>query len=211
MPANRTLTSRSVRGNRPISFDERLKEISMFFAGKDEIHKTLRRLMKRLEKASIEYAVMGAMAVNAHGYNRTTNDVDILLTPEGFEEFKKKFVERSYRSTSRPRRFADMANDVQIDVLLSGLYPGSGKPGPIAFPHPATAIHIDDKPVLELSVLIQLKLAARRYKDFADVVELIRVHNLDESYLRHLHPSVHRDFIECLEEKRREDEYEARQ
>ena len=55
------------------------------------------------------------------------------------------------------------------------------------------------------------KLAARRYSDFGDVVFLIRVHNLDESFLEKLHPSVHKDFVECLEEKRREDEYEARE
>ena len=54
-------------------------------------------------------------------------------------------------------------------------------------------------------------MAARRWRDFADVVELIRVHNLDETYLEKIHPAVHRDFIECLEEKRREEEYEARQ
>ena len=59
--------------------------------------------------------------------------------------------------------------------------------------------------------LIQLKLAARRHQDFADVVNLIRVHNLDESYQEKLHPSLHRDYVECLEEKRREDEYESRE
>jgi hypothetical protein len=55
-----------------------------------------------------------------------------------------------------------------------------------------------------------LKLAARRWRDFADVVELIRFNDLDESFLSRVHPSVHKDFIECLEEKRREDEYDAR-
>ena len=59
--------------------------------------------------------------------------------------------------------------------------------------------------------MIQLKLAARRYYDFGDVVFLIQTHNLDESFLEQLHPSVHQDFIECLEEKRREDEYLARE
>jgi hypothetical protein len=34
---------------------------------------------------------------------------------------------------------------------------------------------------------------------------------LDESFQEQLHSSVRGDFIECLEEKRREDEYEARQ
>ena len=64
---------------------------------------------------------------------------------------------------------------------------------------------------INLETLIQLKLAARRHQDFADVVNLIRVHNLDESYQAKLHPSLHRDYIECLEEKRREDEYESRE
>ncbi|HYT89313.1 MAG TPA: hypothetical protein VEL76_11460, partial [Gemmataceae bacterium] len=61
----------------------------------------------------------------------------------------------------------------------------------------------------ELVTLIQLKLAAGRYQDFADVVNLIRAHELDESFQEKLHSSVRRDYIECLEEKRREDEYEA--
>jgi hypothetical protein len=42
-------------------------------------------------------------------------------------------------------------------------------------------------------------------------VNLIRVHNLDESYIDQLHLAVRQDFIECLEEKRREDEYIARE
>jgi hypothetical protein len=41
-------------------------------------------------------------------------------------------------------------------------------------------------------------------------VELIRFNELAESFRDQLHPSVRSDFIECLEEKRREDEYEAR-
>jgi energy-converting hydrogenase A subunit M len=64
---------------------------------------------------------------------------------------------------------------------------------------------------VDRATLIQLKLAARGHQDFADVVNLIRAHNLDESFLANLHPAVHQDFIECLEEKQHEDEYEARQ
>jgi hypothetical protein len=60
-------------------------------------------------------------------------------------------------------------------------------------------------------MLVQLKLADRRYKDFGDVVDLIRTHRLDESFAENLAPSVRGDYIECLEEQRREDVYEARQ
>jgi hypothetical protein len=64
--------------------------------------------------------------------------------------------------------------------------------------------------VLTLPQLIQLKLAARRHGDFYDVELLIAAHNLDESFLPQLHPAVRKDFIECLEERRRQEEYEAR-
>ena len=100
----------------------------------------------------------------------------------------------------------------RFDILVTGLFPGTGKPGPIPYPDPAAVSETIEKiRVVDLPTLIQLKLAARRYQDFADVVNLIRVQNLDGSFQTKLHPAVHRDYIECLEEKRREEEYEARQ
>ena len=196
----------------PFNFLRRLREISLFFQGKDEVHKSLRRITRRLERAGIPYAVVGGMAVNAHKYKRTTADVDLLLTREGLDEFVKRFVTKNYlRKPERMRRFVDRANDVGVDILVTGLYPGSGKPGPIVYPDPTKVGEtINTVQVVNLVTLIQLKLAARRHRDFSDVVELIRFNNLDEAYLGNLDPSLRSDYIECLEEKRREDEYEAR-
>jgi hypothetical protein len=198
---------------RPFNFLERLKEIDMFFEGRGREHKTMRRLVQNLEKANIPYAIMGAMAVNAHHYERTTNDVDILLTPQGFFEFRRRFVPRSYDPVEgRPRRFLDRRCQVTFDILVTGHFPGSGKPGPIAFPDPIEVRESrQSMQVVNLPTLIELKLAARRPRDFGDVVALIQFNHLDESFRDKLHPSVRQDFIECLEEKRREDEYEARQ
>ncbi len=183
----------------------------MFFQGRDEVHKTMRRLVKRLEKANIPYAVIGGMAVNAHGHRRTTGDLDVLLTAEGFALFREKFVPKNYETVpKRARRFVDQKNAIIVDILVTGLFPGNGKPGPIAFPDPTEVSEtVNEIKVANLVTLLQLKLAARRYQDFADVVNLIKVHDLDESFQDRLHPSLHRDYIECLEEKRREDEYEA--
>jgi hypothetical protein len=204
---------RTAASCRTFDFNKRLREIDMFFQGTDPVHQTMNRVVHDLEGAGIAYAVAGAMAVNAHRHRRTTDDVDFLLTPAGFAEFIRRFVPAKYdRLPKRERRFKDLANGTTFDILLTGKYPGTGQPGPIAFPDPETVSEtIDGIRVLNLPTLIQLKLAARRYYDFGDVVHLIRVHNLDESYLEKLHPSLHRDFIECLEEKRREDEYEARE
>lgn len=185
----------------------------MFFQGKDQVHQTLRRIVKRLGKAKIPYAVMGGMALAAHRYRRATADVDILLTPEGLEEFRRRFVTKNYDLTpGRSRRFVDRTNGVTIDILVTGRFPGTGKPGPIAFPNPERVGEpIDDIRYVNLATLIELKLAARRYKDFGDVVDLIRNNDLAESFADQLHPSVRGDYIECLEEKRRDDEYEARE
>jgi hypothetical protein len=195
------------------SFWQQLRELDMFFQGKDPVHQTMRRVAKRLERKNIPYAVVGGMAVFIHEHRRATNDVDILLTPEGFEAFRRQFVPRNYGTVpGRSRRFVDRTSKIILDILVTGKFPGSGKPGPIAYPDPDTVAEVIDKVrVVDLLTLIQLKLAARRYQDFADVVHLIAAHHLDESFADRLHPSVHRDYIECLEEKRREDEYEARE
>jgi hypothetical protein len=203
----------SIRSGGPrVRVWQRLKEISMFFERRDKVHQTTRRLVRLLEHAKIPYAIMGAMAVNLHGARRTTDDVGFLLGEEGFDRFLREFVGRHVdRVPGRPRRFVDRKSGVQVDILVTGRFPGSGKPGPIAFPDPAdVSVTIEKTQVVNLPQLIQLKLAARRYYDFGDVVFLIRVHNLDESFAKQLHPSVRPDFMECLEEKRREDEYEAR-
>jgi hypothetical protein len=196
-----------------IDFLKRLKEIDLFFEGRGKEHKTMRRLVQNLDKAGIAYAIVGGMAVNAHGHERTTKDVDVLLTADGFNIFRRRFVPKSYDLVEgHPRRFFDRRNKCMFDILVTGLYPGSGRPGPISYPDPDQVCEIVQKQrVVNLPTLIQLKLAARRHQDFGDVVNLIRVHDLAEKFLKKLHPSVHRDFIECLEEKRRDDEYEKRQ
>lgn len=185
----------------------------MFFNGTDPVHVTMRRVAERLEQAGISFAIIGGMAVNAHGHRRTTGDVDFLVTAEGFDAFLKSPASVDFeRVQGRSRRFLDRATGVTFDLLITGRFPGNGRPGPIAFPDPAAVKQqLGDLPYVDLTTLIQLKLAARRHKDFGDVVELIRTQGLDEVFADKLHPSVRADYIECLEEKRREDEYEARE
>src|SRR5713101_5579062 len=120
---------------KPLGFLEGVKEIDKFFQGRDPVHLSMRRIAKRLEKAGIPYAVVGGMAVFAHRYRRTTDDVDLLLTPDGLSGFRRLFVPTSYDAVpKRPRRFVDRVSNVTLDILVTGRFPGSGKPGPIAYP-----------------------------------------------------------------------------
>lgn len=184
----------------------------MFFQKRDPVHQTMRRTARRLEKAGIPYAIMGAMAVNAHGAERTTSDVDVLLTKDGLDRFRQEFVGKFYDQVpGRSRRFIERKSGIGVAILVTGHYPGRGGARPFAVPHPAEASEvIEQTKVVTLPQLIQLKLAAGRYYDFGDVTFLTRVHDLDESFLKQIHPAVHQHFLACLdearEEKRREEE-----
>ena len=84
------------------------------------------------------------------------------------------------RVPKRALRFKDRQNGVSLDILVTGLFPGNGEPGPIAYPDPITVNQSIDKiSVVKLDTLIELKLAARRYRDFGDVVELIRCNDVE--------------------------------
>src|SRR5215212_8901370 len=67
---------------RPFSFVERLREISMFFDGTDRVHQAMRTVARVFDENRIAYAIIGGMAVNAHGHVRTTGDVDFLVRSE---------------------------------------------------------------------------------------------------------------------------------
>ena len=59
------------------------REGSMHFERESAVHKSLEKIVRRLEHLSIPYAVVGAMAMFFHGFERFTTDVDILVTKEG--------------------------------------------------------------------------------------------------------------------------------
>ena len=51
----------------------------------DPVHLSLRKIAARLSELSIPYAVAGGMALVAHGYDRTTADVDVLVDQAGLD------------------------------------------------------------------------------------------------------------------------------
>jgi len=61
------------------------------------VNEALRRLVSDLEAHRIEYSVIGAVALNQHGYQRFTTDIDLLMSPEGLERFRNELVGRGYR------------------------------------------------------------------------------------------------------------------
>ncbi len=171
--------------------------------GKSDVHLTLERLVDRLVRLEIPYAIVGALSLNAYGYQRTTTDVDVLVRREGLEAFKEVFLGRGYLERfPGSKGLRDTVHNVEIDVLLTGEFPGDGKEKPIAFPDPAErAMRGERFALLPLDTLLELKLASgmtapHRLRDLADVIELIRVRALAEELAESLHPYVREKYLE---------------
>jgi len=171
----------------------------------DPVHQTLTQITRRLSELGIPYAVVGGMALVAHGYLRTTVDVDLLVTPEGLKAIHEKLEGMGYLPPFEgSKNLRDTRTGVRIEFIATGQYPGDGKPKPVAFPDPAAASvaeEIDGVRYVNMPTLIELKLASGmtnpgRLRDLADVQELIRWLKLPKEFADRLSPYVRPRFIE---------------
>jgi hypothetical protein len=183
--------------------DSALQQVAKFFMHTDPVHRSLRAIAARLQELGIPYAVAGGMALVAHGYDRTTVDVDILVTAEGHAKARSQLDGLGYVPVFQgSKNLRDTQTGVRIEFLIAGQFPGDGKPKPIAFPDPAAvAISIDGIDYLGLEKLIELKIASgmtnpARLKDLADVQELIRALKLNAEFAERLDPYVRSKFAE---------------
>jgi hypothetical protein len=173
-----------------------------FFMKKGIVFETMRCLAQRLEAEGIPYAVIGGMALAAHGYVRMTLDVDILLTSEGLAHFREKLVGRGYVASfpGAEKSFRDAETNVKIEFLTAGEFPGDGLPKPVSFPEPeGRTVEEDGVLVINLETLIELKLASglsatHRMRDLADVQDLIIALNLPLELKEKLDKSVRPEY-----------------
>ena len=182
-----------------------IEEVSRFFMRDDAVHRSLRRLTRTLAELGIAHAVVGGMALVAHGYDRTTVDVDVLVTAEGLDRIHRELTGRGYLPPFEgSRNLRDTETGVRIEFLVTGQFPGDGKPKPVAFPPPEVhSVQIDGIAYVTLLKLVELKLASGmtnpgRLKDLADVQELIRTLELDERFAAGLDPFVRDRFVELV-------------
>ena len=175
-----------------------------FFMGQGTLNETLRRIVNDLERHQISYNVIGAVALNQYGYRRFTEDIDLLLTKEGLEKFRRELVGLDYRPgfEGAPKKFRTTQENVPIEIITAGEFPGDGKPKPIQFPDPdESRVEIDGVKTVSLEKLVELKLASgmiapHRLKDLADVQEMIKLKNLSADFAEKLNPFVREKFLE---------------
>ena len=176
------------------------EEASRFFAGKAAVQRAAKKIAQLLDQNGIPYAITGGMALNAYGFKRVTNDVDLLLTQAGRDAFRALHPE--------PTELG-----VRIDIVVTGEYPGDRQPKPVAYPDPATtAIRGEHWAMLPLPLVLELKLASgisapHRLKDLADVLETIRALKLPAELVDQLNPYVqdkYRELWQAAQAKERD-------
>ena len=175
-----------------------------YFMGEGTINKTLARLANDLQQRGIDYMVIGAIALLAHGYPRFTEDIDLVMTSDGLQKFHDELVGLGYTPafSGAKKRLRSTTEGVPIEVMTTGEFPGDGKPKPVSMPRPAEAsIEIDGIRFVTLEKLIELKLASGisasdRLKDLADVQEIIKIKRLDADFALKLDPYVREKYLE---------------
>lgn len=182
-----------------------LSEGSEFFEGKGAVQSALLKITRRLDELGVPYAVAGGMALFFHGVRRFTEDVDILVSREGLKRIHEELEGRGYLPPfTASKNLRDTELGVKIEFLVTGEFPGDGKPKPVVFPEPReVAIEREGIWLLALPALVELKLASGmtqpdRVKDLSDVVELIKVLDLKPEFSERLNPYVRPKYLELV-------------
>jgi len=198
---------------------DRYAEALRYFMGQGSLNNTLAQLTGDLKEHGIDYMVIGAVALLAHGYPRLTEDIDLVLTPEGLEAFHRELIGLGYDPAfpGARKRLRSTSEGITIEVMTTGEYPGDGKPKPVRIPEPSTAsTEINGIQFVTFEKLIELKLASgmtapHRLKDLADVQELIRIRRLQPEFAAQLDPYVRQKFLELYETIKQSPKNEAQE
>ena len=146
------------------------------------------------EEAKLPFFVIGGHAVIAHGYQRTTTDLDVLIRRSDLDAWMKALAKVDYEPVHVQRTFAQFeskAGNIDLDLMLVSDETFQKMAAD------AIMTEIQQTPVSIPSIehLIALKLHAlkqdlrhRRLRDADDVVNLVLQNriNLEESHWREI-------------------------
>jgi len=201
------------------SLSQQLELADQLLAGRDTMlepqdlpgryGRVVRALDQVLGACDCESVVGGGWAVWRHGYvGRVTQDVDIAIPQDRLDDFLKTASVSGFEVLKQPAgrwpKLQHKETGIDVDVLPEGGRPGTpSHPAPTTIPHPSEmGAARGSLKYMSLIRLVELKLAAGRLRDEADVVELARENRdrLDElrQHLNSVHPQYAKRFDELL-------------
>lgn len=160
-----------------------------------------------LQVIRCEAVVGGGWAVWHHGFvARVTQDIDIALPAAFIDEFLRVAAVSGFdvlpMQKDRWPKLIHKETGVKLDILPEGARPGTAaKPAPTTIPAPGTMGAAGwQLTYMSLESLIELKLAAGRARDEADVVELLRVNADHIDRIRQHLSKVHSDYVSLFDQ-----------
>jgi len=168
--------------------------------------RVVRSLDQVLAACDCEAVVGGDWAVWRHGYvGRVTQDIDIALPKSRIDDFLQAAAVNGFEVLTPPEgRWPKLRHRerIEVDILPEGGRPGTAsRPAPTTIPHPQAMGAVRGKLAhSSLASLIELKLAAGRLRDEADVLELARENRDKLDDLRQHLQGVHRQYADRFDE-----------
>lgn len=165
--------------------------------------RSVEAIVRALNTAEVEYLIVGGLAVNAHGYERLTQDVDLVIglasdnivrglraldeigyrmpipiTPEQFAHASNRETWRTEKNMTVLRLWSDLHRRTPVDVFVYE---------PFNFVQEYAAAKWEEiaadlkAPVVRCDTLLAMKRVAARPQDLADIAELEQIQKLKES------------------------------
>jgi len=185
--------------------DQLLFGRSKMFAPQDlpgRYGRVVRAIDNLLQVLHVESVLAGGWAVWWHGYEgRLTQDVDIVLAGDAVADFLRAASVAGFELLpQKPGRWPKLLHketNIKVDILPEGMRPGTvSKPAPTTIRHPAqmgatgSALRY-----ITLPALLELKIAAGRDRDQADVVALLRANPKQVDTIRAHLEAIHEDYV----------------
>lgn len=171
-----------------------------------DLWNSLQSIANILIDNNIHFIFIGGAARNQYKYTKTTEDVDLLVSKIDKEKMLNLpigFIKEL--SNKRGKRFKLHDPETQIDVIYSGEMAGSDKSN-IPYEEPQKiSTKIKGLPFITLQELVRYKLASgiygqSRYKDFDDIIELIKRNKLSQEYANKFESILKKKYIELWNE-----------
>ncbi|MEZ4721002.1 MAG: nucleotidyltransferase [Flavobacteriales bacterium] len=145
--------------------------------------------IESFNRHKVKYVVVGGIAVIAHGYDRSTGDMDIWLSNEedNLDRFKNALAECDFDHDQINEAIDGFKEMGHLTVTIDHRFPfdfmpvySSKIPFEEAFEKSKQATMFGvNLTVVDLDSLIDMKIKAGRIKDYRDVLELKKKNNLD--------------------------------
>ena len=169
--------------------------------------RAVRAIDHLLQATKCEAVLGGGWAVWHHGFaERLTQDLDIALPAGRIDEFLHVASVSGFtivpRRQGRWPKLVHKETGVRVDILPEGGRPGTAsKPAPTTIPPPRRmGAGGSILRFMNFTSLVELKLAAGREKDRADVVALLRANQEKIDALRQHLAMVHPPYVAALDE-----------